>query len=604
MAIHSWMDGSLMPAKKIGKYEIVQELGRGGMGVVYKAYDTVMDREVALKVILDIAMHVPEIKARFYREAQTAGKLTHENITVVYDVGEDDGRPYIVMEYLPGNDLRSLLDRKQPLPLLQKLEIAVQVARGLAYSHSREIIHRDIKPANIRVVDERRVKIMDFGIAKPEASNATSAGTVVGTPYYMAPEQIQGAHVDKRSDIFSYGVLLYELLSGYKPFTGNEPTAVMYKIVHAEPEHREELDRNCPPALREIVTKLLKKNPAERYQQLDEVAGHLEGISAGIRTGGSSSNAYRRKFEKLLADATAFLAKGRLRDALQAADRAGAIDPTSSQLLRLRDQIRAAQAEEQDHVRVAQLLTRARKAYGARRLVDAINLCNDILAVAPTMTEASGLLEKARHDHAADIYTQAYAAYRKCDFSEAERQARDVLALHPNYARARALLKTLQHDREVPDPEPPAEQQTQGMGLPALPPAQPGGKEARHRPLVPRHHLTPAAIVGGVLVFGSIAAYLILMTLAGGANGTVALNITPWAEVVQIEQPGGTPVQLKEKFITPCRIELRAGTYNIHVANPSLQTTMVLTVKVKGGTVQEVRKKMPGFDYDNVLSTF
>ena len=596
-----------MPAKKIGKYEIVQELGRGGMGVVYKAYDTVMDREVALKVILDIAMHVPEIKARFYREAQTAGKLTHENITVVYDVGEDDGRPYIVMEYLPGNDLRSLLDGRQPVPLLRKLEIAVQVARGLAYSHSREIIHRDIKPANIRVVDERRVKIMDFGIAKPEASNATSAGTVVGTPYYMAPEQIQGAKVDKRSDIFSYGVLLYELLTGYKPFTGNEPTAVMYKIVHAEPEHREELDRNCPASLREVVARLLKKNPAERYQQLDEVARQLEGIIAGIRTGSSGSgNAYRRKFEKLLADATGFLAKGRLRDALQAADRAGAIDATSSQLLRLRDQIRQAQAEEQEHVRVAQLFTRAQKAYGARRLVDAINFCNDILSVTPTMTEASELLEKVRHDHAADIYTQAYAAYRKRDFTEAERLARDVLALHPNHARARALLKSVRPDQAVPEsePQPPAEQLTQVMDLSALPSTQPERKEARHRPLLPRQHLTPAALVGGVLVIGSIVTYLILMTLAGGANGTVALNITPWAEVVQIERPGGQPVQLKEKFVTPCRIELPAGTYNIHVANSTLQTTMVLTVQVKGGTVQEVRKKMPGFEYDNVLSTF
>ncbi|MCK5573797.1 MAG: serine/threonine protein kinase, partial [Bacteroidetes bacterium] len=247
------------PIEKIGKYKIVDELGKGGMGIVYKAYDPVMDREVAIKVILEIAMEVPEIKARFYREARTAGKLNHENITIVHDVGEDNGKPFIVMEYLPGEDLRTLEETNYPLTLLQKLEIALNVSRGLAFSHSRDIIHRDIKPANIRITDDGKVKIMDFGIARPGSSSLTSTGTLIGTPYYMSPEQIQGRKVDRRSDIFSFGVLLYELLTYKKPFTGNEPTAVMYKIVHEEPENTADLDNVCPPALRDIISRILEK---------------------------------------------------------------------------------------------------------------------------------------------------------------------------------------------------------------------------------------------------------------------------------------------------------------------------------------------------------
>ncbi len=234
--------------KKIGKYEIIEELGRGGMGLVYRAYDSLMDRDVAIKVIQDVALDVPEIKSRFYREARTAGKLSHDNITIVHDVGEEDGRPYIVMEYLTGSDLRSIMDRNEPISLIQKIEIAIQVCNGLSFSHSRDIIHRDIKPANIRVLDGRRVKIMDFGIAKPTSSQLTSTGAVIGTPFYMSPEQIQGKKIDKRSDIFSTGVLFYELLTHRKPFSGDEPTAVMYKIVHEQPEHFDEFEKIVPPA--------------------------------------------------------------------------------------------------------------------------------------------------------------------------------------------------------------------------------------------------------------------------------------------------------------------------------------------------------------------
>ena len=194
---------------KIGKFEIIETLGEGGMGVVYKAHDPLIERDVAIKVILERALNLPEIKERFYREARSAGKLAHENITVVYEVGEIDGNPYIVMEYLDGEELRKIIVEKKNIPLPEKINYAIQICKGLQYAHSKKIVHRDIKPENIQVLKNGKVKIIDFGIARPEASNLTQAGVVVGTLAYMSPEQIKGLKVDNRSDIFSFGVLFY-----------------------------------------------------------------------------------------------------------------------------------------------------------------------------------------------------------------------------------------------------------------------------------------------------------------------------------------------------------------------------------------------------------
>jgi serine/threonine protein kinase len=268
---------------KIGKYEIREQLGRGGMGTVYRAYDPVMDREVAVKVIHDLALDLPEIKERFYREARTAGKLSHENITIIHDVGEENGRPFIVMEYLTGSDLRTLLERHEPMSAMQKITIALQICHGLAFSHSKDVIHRDVKPANIRILDDGRVKIMDFGIARLGSSALTSTGAVLGTPYYMSPEQILGKKVDRRADIFSCGVLLFELFTSQKPFLGEEPTSVMFKIVHEEPEGIDNLPRLYPEELSAILKKMLIKDPQGRYQRLDDVVRELEIAKVRLR---------------------------------------------------------------------------------------------------------------------------------------------------------------------------------------------------------------------------------------------------------------------------------------------------------------------------------
>src|SRR5574341_150010 len=185
---------------QIGKYEVLEEIGRGAMGVVYKAFDPLIGREVAIKVISENALALPEIKERFYREARSVGKLNHENITIVHDVGEVDGKPYLVMEYLAGTDLKLIIREKTPLRLLQKLEYARQICEGLRYAHTHHVTHRDIKPENIKILPGGNIKIMDFGIARPAGSDLTAPGMMLGTPWYMSPEQIKGQIVDARTE--------------------------------------------------------------------------------------------------------------------------------------------------------------------------------------------------------------------------------------------------------------------------------------------------------------------------------------------------------------------------------------------------------------------
>jgi len=260
---------------KIGKFEIVKILGKGGMGVVYKGRDPFIERDVAIKVILERALGLPEIKERFYREARSAGKLSHENITVVYEVGEVDGNPYIVMEYLEGEELKKIITNKRDIPLQKKISYAIQICKGLHYAHSKKIVHRDIKPDNIQILKDGKAKIMDFGIAKPEASTLTRTGIMVGTLAYMSPEQIKGTKIDNRSDIFSFGVLFYELLTYKRPFVGDS-TTIMYKIVHDEPEKMELQEDDLGNLLQEILMKCLQKNRDDRYRNCAEIVEDLE----------------------------------------------------------------------------------------------------------------------------------------------------------------------------------------------------------------------------------------------------------------------------------------------------------------------------------------
>jgi hypothetical protein len=252
---------------RIGKYLITGRIGRGGMGMVYRGLDPALDREVAIKTLVAEGSFDPESRRRFEVEARAAAKLAHPNIVTVHELGEDRGILFIAMEMLPGVDLDSLLRSGEALPLGEKLEIVVQVCRGLAFAHERGVVHRDIKPSNVRLLDDGTAKIMDFGIAKLGASHhITKTGMMVGTVHYMSPEQVRGKPIDGRSDVFSAGVILYELLAGERPFPGEDVTQILYKIVNEEPKA---LDLRAlgelAPRLQEIVAKALAKDADARY---------------------------------------------------------------------------------------------------------------------------------------------------------------------------------------------------------------------------------------------------------------------------------------------------------------------------------------------------
>ncbi len=266
--------------EQIGKYRITRELGKGGMGTVYLGEDTVIGRQVAIKIIKDEVREDQELKERFFREAKWAGGLSHPNITVVYDVGEQEGRPYIVLEYLTGQDLKTLIHRRETLTLIQKIDIALEMLAGLEFAHTKEITHRDIKPDNIRIIDGNHVKIMDFGIARPKTSDLTETGMVMGTPAYMSPEQITGKKLDPRSDIFSFGVVFFELLSYRKPFTGDSTTTLAYQILLYAPHklNLSEDEQQFVEPLQQLLNKCMKKNVADRYQSCTEVIQDLKEI--------------------------------------------------------------------------------------------------------------------------------------------------------------------------------------------------------------------------------------------------------------------------------------------------------------------------------------
>jgi len=275
-----------MEASKLGRYAIQSELGRGAMGVVYKATDTALERTVAVKTV-NMALErdgAEKYEARFYQEARAAGSLNHPNIVTVYDVGKEGNVAYMAMEFIEGDELRSLLAAGRALPVSQAVSIAAQVAEGLAYAHEHGVVHRDIKPANIMVLADGPVKITDFGIARMRASTdeLTQSGMMLGSPKYMSPEQVIGKRADHRSDIFSLGVILYETLTGAAPFSGENVTALMYQIVNFAPPAPSAVNPAVPELLNFIVAKMLAKPLEERYPTAQELANDLRNCERQI----------------------------------------------------------------------------------------------------------------------------------------------------------------------------------------------------------------------------------------------------------------------------------------------------------------------------------
>jgi len=327
--------------KRIGKYAVTGRIGRGGMGMVYRGWDEVLEREVAVKTLTVEGSLDEESRRRFHIEARAAARLQHPNIITVYELGEDRGLPFIAMELLPGADLEALMRSGERLMLQEKLDLVIQACRGLAYAHEHGIVHRDVKPSNLRVLEDGTVKIMDFGIAKLGGTGVTRTGMMVGTVHYMSPEQIRGQGLDGRSDLFSLGVILYELLAGRRPFVGDGVTAVLYRIINEDPPELDVAELGAESeALRETLRRTLAKDrerrPAGAARLADELsavlAAHLETLAAETPPEARESVALSRRLLK----------EGRVEESLR---RLHEVTETHPHSLEVRRALRAATRE-------------------------------------------------------------------------------------------------------------------------------------------------------------------------------------------------------------------------------------------------------------------
>ena len=270
-----------MHQQRIGRYQVLEDIATGGQGAVYKAIDPLIDRIVAIKVLKPELTSDGSYLERFYREAALAAQIDHPNVVKIHDMGEDDGRHFIVMEYLP-RTLADLIPHDKGLSIDRVLELGGQIAQGLAAAHERGITHRDVKPQNVLITQDGDAKVTDFGIARAEAlSTMTATGMIMGTPHYMSPEQAQGNRADVRSDVYSLGCVMYQMLAGEVPFQGTTPMVVLRRHIDEQPRPIRELRRDVPGELAGVVERAMEKDPDDRYQSAGDLAEAIRSVAAG-----------------------------------------------------------------------------------------------------------------------------------------------------------------------------------------------------------------------------------------------------------------------------------------------------------------------------------
>jgi len=544
---------------KIGKYTIVERIGRGGMGYVYRAVDPFLKRDVALKTMLKDVSEDPDLRTRFVREAQSAGGLRHPNIVTIYDLGEDEeGCPFIAMEFLTGTDLEQIIKNKIELLLPKKLDILIQTSIGLGYAHNNGIVHRDIKPANIRLLDNGDVKIMDFGIAKISASHFTRTGMIMGTPHYMAPEQIRGEKVDRRADIFSLGVVLYELLSYRKPFPGDNPTTVLFKIIHSEPEPLTDGQFVAPESLEDVIQRALAKKQEDRYQTCDELTDHLLQVLGQIQEADPAAMQQRSGTPIPFS---------------------GGRTPLPSQRRTPRPGTTPSGSGTTPPRPSTEIMTPKTKVAAT--------------AVAATQTPPP-ILAEAEYPPSATVITPIPSLTPRTgptlpDYNEVppqpilnpvrqpspilSPQTRKFLLIATGAILSTilfaALLIALWNKIQTPEPAPPAIV-VPIKGPDPAPVVKPEKKE-----------IPPAAVT--VL------------------TGWISLNILPWAEIREVKDEKGNPIS-SPAMITPCKLELPIGKYQIVLANPQYKN-LTLDVEIQNNLTTVVKKKMEGFDYARAVDS-
>ena len=430
-------------ATKIGKYDVIDIIGRGGMGVVYQAKDPVLDRLVAIKM-MNVDVHEnADFLERFYREAKSTASLRHPNIVTVYDLGEYQNRPFLVMEYLEGNSLESLLRTRRPMTVVEKINIIIEICQGLGYAHQRGVIHRDIKPANIMVSNDGSVKIVDFGIARLGDNTLTRTGQVVGSLYYMPPEQLRDKPIDSRADIYSTGVVLYQLLTYALPFEGESTGSTLAKIVSDDPRPFSQFAVDYPSELEAVTLKALAKERDQRFATAEAFAAALVEVLDGFKQ--ASIQEYLEKAESLQQSNALKEAQECLLKVLKL-DRQHAV--AAKQLSALRARVQAQITAE----RVRYLKEQAEEAYARDEFDAALGFLNQALELDnnPGLQAFRTSVEKAKGE--AEVVrgavARAEAAQRSGDLDGARNAIESARTYRPNDSKIRVLSRAIERDLE------------------------------------------------------------------------------------------------------------------------------------------------------------
>ncbi|MCI0353774.1 MAG: protein kinase [Acidobacteria bacterium] len=429
---------------KIGKYEVVAILGKGGMGVVYKGQDPMIGRLVAIKMMTGGFQDNPDLLKRFYREAQSTGMLQHPNIVIVYDLGDHEGNPYLVMEYLEGEGLDKIISSRRDVPLVQKLHYIIQALHGLNYAHQRGIVHRDIKPGNIMVLQDGNVKIVDFGIARIGDASLTRTGQVVGTITYMSPEQINAQVVDGRTDIFSCAVMLYELLTGSLPFDGKDTASTLLKIIHEPPPPLKNFLSVYPPELEDALHRALAKDREERYATAEDFAFDLSRIQESLKKHMVSEYVIKAK------DSIEKAELGKAKELLQQVLRVDTQHAMAKELMyevqqRLQKQARGEQ--------IRQLRAHAEDAINQKSYVDALSYLDQALTLDKSNTELISLRDQVREAQEKkkkldEALRRAESAQQMGDLEAAAKAVADALAADPGNLQAKTLEAAISKELE------------------------------------------------------------------------------------------------------------------------------------------------------------
>ena len=424
---------------KIGKYDVIDVIGKGGMGVVYKAMDNLIERLVAIKMMTGGFAENPDLLKRFYREAKSTGMLQHPNIVIVYELGDHEGNPYLVMEYLEGEPLDKIISARRDVSMVEKLGYMIQCCNGLGYAHQRGVVHRDIKPANLMVLKDGNCKLVDFGIARIGDNSMTRTGQVVGTISYMSPEQINAQMVDGRADIFSAGVMLYELLTGILPFDSKDTASTLLKIIHEDPPPLKSYIQNYPPDLDEVMRKALAKDREDRYATAEDFAFDLSRVQEQLKRLMVSDYVERAKSSIAKAD----LAKAK--EILQLVLKVDTQHAVAKELMqevqqRLQRQVRGEQ--------IKQLRANAEGALSHKMFADALTYAEQALTLDKSNTELINLRDvvaaaKQRQEKLDAALRKAESAQQAGDLDTALNAAEEALTLDPEGTQVRSLHSSI-----------------------------------------------------------------------------------------------------------------------------------------------------------------